>query len=141
MFNFSFRVEYIDTDAMGIVHHASYLRYFERTRVEWLRSVGLSYRKMEEDGYMLPVHSCTLSYKLPLHFDDEFTVKMIMGEMENASMTLHYEVWSDGKLRTTGSTRHVLCFKKVENFKTSFVVTKIPKEWRALWQQLNEKKS
>lgn len=141
MFEFAFRVDYIDTDAMGVVHHASYLRYFERTRVEWLRSMGLDYRKMEQDGFALPLHSCALTYMLPMHFDDEFVVKIALNSIEKASMVIDYQVWCDHKVRTTGSTRHVLCKKKVENNKTNFVVTRIPKEWRQLWQQLNVKKS
>jgi len=140
VFSFRFRADYIDTDAMGIVHHASYLRFFERVRVEWLRSIGMNYRKMEEDGMYLPLHSCQLNYKLPMHFDDEFDVILTLGALEKASLTLDYKVICDETLRATGTTTHVLCQRKTIENKTVFSIKRIPSEWRTVWQQPNEKK-
>jgi acyl-CoA thioester hydrolase len=48
-------VRYSDTDQMKFVHHSNYLRYFEIARLEWLRAMGISYKKMEEDQLLLPV--------------------------------------------------------------------------------------
>ena len=51
--DFSFRVRYGETDQMGVVHHGNYPQYLEMGRVEWLRSLGVSYKSMEENGIML----------------------------------------------------------------------------------------
>ena len=52
-----FRVKYSDTDQMGFVHHSNYLKFFENARISWLRELGVSYKKIEEDGILMPVVS------------------------------------------------------------------------------------
>lgn len=142
MFSIEFRADYIDTDAMGVIHHASYLRYFEKARVEWMRSMGQPYTKLEEQGYLLPLRDCSLRYFKPLKFDDLVEVVVILGELGQANVELKYEIKCDGELKATGSTHHVLCkIKTRENGERSFVPTRIPKEWRDLWQLQNVKKS
>ena len=58
----SFRVRYSETDQMGVVYHGNYAQYLEMGRVEWLRSLGYSYKSMEENGIMLPVISLQLQF-------------------------------------------------------------------------------
>ena len=50
-----FNVRYYETDQMGFVHHSNFLKYFEKARIDWLDSIGLSYSKMEKSGLILPV--------------------------------------------------------------------------------------
>lgn len=69
------RVRYSETDQMGVVYHGNYLPYFEIGRVEWLRSKGVSYKWMEENGIGLPIVSLTLHYKKPARYDELLTVK------------------------------------------------------------------
>ncbi|SES89772.1 acyl-CoA thioester hydrolase [Oceanobacillus limi] len=64
------RVQYKDTDQMGIVHHTNYVSWFEIGRTEWMRYYGLSYHKMEEQGLLLPVMDVNVEYKKPARFDD-----------------------------------------------------------------------
>ena len=142
MFSVEFRADYIDTDAMGVIHHASYLRYFEKARVEWMRAMGHPYRKIEGEGYMLPLKDCRMKYFKPLYFDDLVEVVVSLGEMGHATVELEYEVKSGGELKASGATHHVLCkAKELENGERKFVPVRIPKEWRTLWQQQNAKKS
>ena len=71
---FSFRVRYGETDQMGVVYHGNYAQYLEIGRVEWLRSLGFSYKSMEESGVMLPVISLHVDFKKSATYDDEITV-------------------------------------------------------------------
>ena len=59
-FSKPFRVSYSDTDQMGFMHHSNYLKFFENARISWLRSLGISYKKMEDDGIIMPVVSSSL---------------------------------------------------------------------------------
>lgn len=68
------RVRYSETDQMGVVYHGNYLPYFEIGRVEWLRSQGISYKSMEENGVALPIVNININYKKPARYDDVLTV-------------------------------------------------------------------
>ena len=68
------RVRYGETDQMGIVHHSEYINYLEIARIEYLRTRGLSYQDIENQGYGLPVVSVNINYKKPAKYDDELTL-------------------------------------------------------------------
>jgi len=69
-FESSIQVRYAETDAMGVVHHSSYFVWLELARVEWLKSLGIDYKQMEQEGFFLPVVQADLTYKVPAFFDD-----------------------------------------------------------------------
>ena len=99
------RVRYGETDQMGVVYHANYAQYFEVGRTEWLREFGLTYRRMEEEGIMLPVVSLHINYKNSARYDDILTVKTILKKMPTASIEFHYELRNENdNLLATGST-------------------------------------
>lgn len=102
-FDLQVRVRYAETDQMGVVYHGNYAQYFEMGRVEWLRSKGLSYRKMEEMGVMLPVVSLTMNYKKPAKYDDVLTVTTILKSQSSVKIEFDYEIRNEaGDLLTTG---------------------------------------
>jgi acyl-CoA thioester hydrolase len=97
------RVYWEDTDAGGIVFYANYLKFFERARTEWLRSLGVQQQRLrEETGGMFVVSGTELRYHRPARLDDLLQVTARVGELGRASMTLQQEAWltQDG-LRTT----------------------------------------
>ncbi len=69
------RVRYSETDAMGYLHHANYLNFFEMGRTELLRAAGGSYREVEEQGLFIVVVKIEVRYRAPARYDDELTVK------------------------------------------------------------------
>src|SRR5438445_1082834 len=69
------RVRYAETDRMGLLHHANYLVYFEQARTELLRARGLSYRDLEDQGYLLVLTKVEVRYRSPAHYDDLLTVR------------------------------------------------------------------
>jgi acyl-CoA thioester hydrolase len=69
----SIRVRYGESDQMGVAHHAAYVTWFEECRIELLRSLGASYREMEERGVLMPVIELNVRYRRSLRFDDVAT--------------------------------------------------------------------
>ena len=100
------RVRYVETDAMGFVHHANYLAWFELARIEMLDSVNLSYKTLEEEGFLLPVLGATVSYKKPAFFDDELTIVCKVDQAPRLRIHINYEVLRGETLLSTGSTEH-----------------------------------
>jgi acyl-CoA thioester hydrolase len=67
------RVRYAESDQMGLAHHAAYITWFEECRIELLRSLGASYRELEERGVLMPVIEMNVRYRKSLRFDDQAT--------------------------------------------------------------------
>jgi acyl-CoA thioester hydrolase len=86
-FDWPVRVYYEDTDAGGVVYHAGYLRFFERGRTEWLRSLGFSQQRLgAEDGALFTVVSMSIEFRRPARLDDLLTVRTEVREMSGASV-------------------------------------------------------
>ena len=109
-------IRYYETDQMGFVHHSNYLRYFELARIEWILSLGLSYQKMEERGYLMPVIKANIDFKKPLIFGKSFRVKIESNKMPKVKFELNYKVLSEeNEIVATGLT--VLAFLSSDNLK------------------------
>ncbi len=104
----SYRVIYGDTDTMGVVYHANYLRWFEIGRTELFRHLGLPYREIEARGLMLPVSEVKCKYLTPARYDDVIVIEATLNTGFRAGMQFDYTITSqDGAvIHTTGYTRH-----------------------------------
>ena len=104
-FETSIRVRYGETDQMGYVYYGNYPLYYEVGRTEMLRSAGLSYRQMEEEGIFLPVQSLSIKYIEPARYDDLLRLRVILKELPTAKIHFHYEIYNQqDKLLNTGET-------------------------------------
>jgi acyl-CoA thioester hydrolase len=111
-FETSIRVRYAETDQMGYVYYGNYATYYEVTRVEALRSLGISYKILEENGVLMPVLENWSKYIRPAKYDDLLTIKLILKEMPAMRITFEYEVFNeDKKLINLGSTTLVFLDK------------------------------
>jgi len=81
---------------MGFVYYGVYAQYFEVGRVELLRSLGINYKSLEEEGYLLPVVNLEIQYKKPALYDDELTIKTTIKEMPSARIKFYYETFNLG---------------------------------------------
>jgi acyl-CoA thioester hydrolase len=99
-------VRYAETDMMGVVYHGNYLPWFEIGRTTLLREQGLPYRKLEEDGFRLPVLEVALKYLRPAVYDDTVTIVTTLRERPLLRIRLEYEVYRGEELLATGSTVH-----------------------------------
>jgi acyl-CoA thioester hydrolase len=86
------RVGVADTDLMGIVHHANYVTYFERGRLEYMRRRGLPYKQVIERGLHLPVVELEIRYRKPAHFDDLLCVTTRLGALTRVTVRFDYSV-------------------------------------------------
>jgi len=99
------RVRFGETDLMGIVHHASYLSYFEAARVAWLRRRGVTYKTWAERGWHLPVVEANVRYRAPASFEDVLTVEVVLAELRSHSLRFAYRVTRGEALLADGETR------------------------------------
>jgi acyl-CoA thioester hydrolase len=108
------RVYYEDTDAVGVVYYANYLKFMERARTEWLRSLGYEQdRLMERDGIIFAVRSVEVDYHLPARFNDALEVSASLSQKGRASLTFRQEVRrsGDAQLLCSGEIR-IACLDK-----------------------------
>ena len=102
------RVIYGDTDHMGVVYYANYLRWFEKGRSEFLRQMGLPYKTIEEQGLHFPVTEVSCRYSKSAHYDDVITIATQLTSVGRATLTFDYAISreDDGLSLASGSTRH-----------------------------------
>src|SRR3974390_3100565 len=96
----SIRVRYAETDRMGLLHHANYLVYFEQGRTELLRSMGYSYKDLEDQGYLLVLTKLEIRYRWPARYDDLVTLKTTVVKTTAARIDHQYEMHCEGRLLT-----------------------------------------
>lgn len=87
-------VRYGETDQMGYVYHGNYAQFLEIGRIEWLRAMGFSYRKMEEQGVLLPVLKLELDFKRSAFFDDTLTVETSLREIPSYYIEFDYQIFN-----------------------------------------------
>src|SRR5262249_14719466 len=98
------RVRYAETDRMGLLHHANYLVYFEQGRTELLRSQGLAYKELEDQGYLLVLTKAEVKYRSPARYDDLLTLRTTVVRTTTVRVDHRYELLRDGVLLAEGST-------------------------------------
>lgn len=102
------RVRYAETDKMGYVYYGNYATFYEVARTEMLRSTGISYKDLEDQGIMLPVIDLNSQFHKPAHYDDLITVKTYIREKPTVRIRFDYEVYHEnGDLLNTGATQLV----------------------------------
>jgi len=89
------RVRYADTDQMGYMYYGNYAEFYEVGRVEMLRSLGLTYKAMEDSGIIMPVTELKCKYFKPALYDEEITVKVIMETMPSVRIHFRYELFNE----------------------------------------------
>jgi acyl-CoA thioester hydrolase len=115
------RVRYAETDQMGIVYYANYLVWFELGRVELLRSLGLTYSRLETDhGCILPVIEARCRYRAPARYDDEILIETRPAMMRGSVLKFAYRILrkapegEEQTLLAEGETVHVVCDDKLQ---------------------------
>jgi acyl-CoA thioester hydrolase len=97
------RVRYAETDKMSYVYYGNYASYFEVARVEALRDLGMSYRQMEEEGFMLPVLEYKVKYFKPALYDDLLTIRTKIPVMPSVRIVFQYEIFNAENILLTSA--------------------------------------
>ena len=100
----SIRVRYAETDRMGLLHHANYLVYFEQGRTELLRSRGLTYKELEDQGFLLVLTKVEVRYRSPARYDDLLKLRTSVVRTTAVRIDHRYELFRDGTLLAEGSS-------------------------------------
>jgi len=108
------RVRYAETDQMGYVYYGNYAMYFEVARVEALRSIGFSYKRMEEEGVMMPVLESYSKFIKPGKYDELLSIKTTIAKIPGVKIRFDYEITNEtADLIHTGHT--ILTFLKKDS--------------------------
>jgi acyl-CoA thioester hydrolase len=104
------RVLYADTDAMGIVWHGAYVRFFEFGRTEALREIGFPYDEFEAKGFRMPLYNLSIDYKRPARFNDVIDIISWPRRLGAAKIVIAYDVRNKatGEQLVTGETTHAI---------------------------------
>jgi len=112
-FRFPVRVYWEDTDAGGVVFYANYLKFFERARTEWLRSLGIEQQTLADtSGVVFVVRSTSVEYNAPARLDDQLQIRTDIERVGPASVQFAQEAWREGVLLASGQIR-VGCVDKI----------------------------
>lgn len=108
MRRYSRRVNYYETDKMGVVHHSNYIRYFEEARTHFMDEAGYTYKRLEDEGIISPVIAVSCQYKKPVRYGDTVNIDVYLESMSKFRCKFRYEVTDagTGERRAAGESEH-----------------------------------
>jgi acyl-CoA thioester hydrolase len=89
------RVRYVDTDQMGYVYYGNYAAFYEVARTEMLRSLGMTYKSMEEDGVMMPVLEMKTKYFKPARYDENIRIRVTVPKKPSVRIVFEYDIYNE----------------------------------------------
>ena len=109
------KVNYYETDKMGITHHSNYIRWMEEARIDFLKQIGFGYDKVEEKGIISPVIAVECDYKISTTFGDDIEIEVEIEEFKGVKLIIKYVMKkiSTNDIVLIGKTKH--CFVNKEN--------------------------
>ncbi len=134
------KINYYETDRMGIVHHSNYIRFMEEARCEWLESVDLPFATIEEAGITIPTLGVSCEYKHRVTFGDTILIKMYTTEYTGVRMTVTYTITNKatGEVVTTGETKHCFTNKELKPINLKKCAPEFSKKFEQLLDEYKE---
>ena len=109
-FNWAIRVYYEDTDAAGVVYHSNYLRFMERARTEWLRTLGYTHNRLHEtENMVFVVSSMNIEFRKPAYFDELLNVNCRLARLGGTSLVFEQIVLNDANETKCRADVHIAC--------------------------------
>lgn len=105
------KVNYHETDKMGITHHSNYIKFMEEARLDFLERLGFGYARLESEGIVSPVISIECEYKKPTTFNDIISVEVKITSLKGVRLEVEYVMRRQDEVVCTGKSRH--CFLSV----------------------------
>ncbi len=127
------KVNYYETDRMGITHHSNYIRWMEEARLDFFEKIGFGYDKLERDGIISPVIAVNCEYKSTTTFNDEVLIEVCVKEFKGVKLVIEYLMVNNktGEIVLTGNSQH--CFLNKER-----LPIRLKKEFPELDKKLKE---
>ena len=131
------KVQYYETDRMGIVHHSNYIRWFEEARIFYMEKLGYSYSEMEKMGVMIPVLGINAVYKSGACYGDTVKIHTKVKSITPVKLSFSYKIVDDktGELRAIGSSDH--CFVN-SAFKPCSIKKAMPEFYEKCLSMIND---
>lgn len=131
------KVNYYETDQMGIVHHSNYIRYFEEARVSYMEQMGYPYDRLEAEGVASPVIGISCRYLHGVKFGDTIRICVKMTKMSRVKCSFGYEIYdaATGEIRAKGTSDHGFVGK---DGKPSVVDRTVPEFYAAFINEIEE---
>lgn len=109
-FVFERKINYYETDKMGVVHHSNYIRYLEEARCAMLENIGMPFNTLEENGITIPVLGVNCTYKYHVTFGDTILIHVFIKDYSGVRLTVGYEIKDKNTQKTVllGESKH--CF-------------------------------
>ena len=101
------RVQYYETDMMGVAHHSHYIRWMEEARIDFMDQLGFPYKRMEAEGVISPVKSLQVKYLKACTFGDEVDITVGVKEFNGVVITMTYDMRVGDEQVFTGTSEHV----------------------------------
>ena len=139
METYEHKVQYYETDKMGITHHSNYIRWMEEARVNWLDKIGWSFQKIEDLGMVSPVVEISCKYINSTKFNDTVEIKVRLKEYKGVKLVVEYEMINEEnkELVAKGESKH--CFTSKEGNIVS-IKKQYPEFDKVLVNELENKK-
>lgn len=130
------QILYADTDMMGVIYHANYLKYFELGRASLIEEIGYSYVEMENNGYFAPVYDVQATYKKPVRYGERAFVHTWIDGNDGLKAIYGYEIVNgDGDVCVEGKTTHIIV--KKDTFKPVAFKKAFP-EWFQKYEEIKK---
>lgn len=127
---------YADTDMMGVIYHANYLKFFELGRTGFIEDIGYSYLAMEDSGYYAPVYDINITYKKPLRYGDKAFVKTWVTLNDGIKTIYAYTIVNGAEVCAEGTSTHIIV--KKDTFKPTSFKRAFP-EWYLKYEEIKKK--
>ncbi|MFC4798921.1 acyl-CoA thioesterase [Neobacillus sp. GCM10023253] len=128
---------YADTDMMGVIYHANYLKFFELGRTALIEDLGYNYLSMEEAGYYAPVYDIQITYKKPLRYGDQAFVKTWVAHNDGIKTIYGYTIINENEeVCAEGTSTHIIV--KKENFRPTSFKKAFP-EWHMKYEKIKKR--
>jgi acyl-CoA thioester hydrolase len=108
----TFQVSYSDTDQMGFMHHANYLKYYEKARWDLFADMDLPYKEIEEQGHIFPVIECKINYLYPAFYDDVIRIKTEVVSVKGARIQFQNKMYKEDGTLINEALIAVACVNK-----------------------------
>lgn len=131
------KVNYYETDKMGVVHHSNYIRFLEEARCYWMREIGMPFETLEENGITIPVLGVNCTYKYHVTFGDTIVIKPFVKEYSGVRMTVGYNVTDKktGKIILNVETKHCFTNKELKPVNLKKVAPEFSEKFEKLFNE------
>lgn len=134
---FERKINYYETDRMGVVHHSNYIRFLEEARCFWLEKIGMPFHLLEENGITIPVLGVNCTYKHHVTFENTIQIHAFVKEYTGVRMTIGYEVTEKetGKTVLLGETKHCFTNKNLRPINLKKVAPEFSKKFEKMMEE------